>query len=39
MPAPITADLKGGKIAGFHVKHDTKGVIGVKKYKTHLRRR
>lgn len=31
----VTADVKGGKIAGFHVKHDTKGDVAVKKYKTH----
>ena len=28
-------DTKGGKVAGFHVKHDTKGDVAVKKYKTH----
>ena len=27
-------DVKNGKIAGMHVKHDTKGEIPVKKYKT-----
>jgi hypothetical protein len=27
-------DVKGGKVAGFHVVHDTKGEIAVKKYKT-----
>jgi myo-inositol-hexaphosphate 3-phosphohydrolase len=28
-------ESKGGKIAKFHVVHDTKGEIPVKKYKTH----
>lgn len=28
-------DVKGGKVAGVHVVHDTKGEIPVKKYKTH----
>jgi hypothetical protein len=28
-------ESKGGKIAAFHVVHDTKGEISVKKYKTH----
>jgi hypothetical protein len=27
--------MKGGKIAAFHVKHETKGEVQVKKYKTH----
>ena len=27
-------DVKNGKIAGMHVKHDTKGEVPVKKYKT-----
>ncbi len=31
----VSADVKGGKIAGFHVQHDTKGSVPVKKYKTH----
>jgi hypothetical protein len=31
----VSADVKGGKIAGFHVKHETKGEVAVKKYKTH----
>jgi hypothetical protein len=30
-----TAEVRGGKIAGIHVKHDTKGDIPVTKYKTH----
>ena len=30
-----SADSKGGKIATFHVVHDTKGEIPVKEYKTH----
>jgi hypothetical protein len=29
-----SADSKGGKIAAFHVAHDTKGQIPVKKYKS-----
>jgi hypothetical protein len=29
-----SVESKGGKIAAFHVVHDTKGQIGVKKYKT-----
>src|ERR1700683_3314798 len=29
-----SVDSKGGKIAAFHVVHDTKGDIPVKKYKT-----
>jgi hypothetical protein len=29
-----SVDVKGGKVAGVHVKHDTKGDIPVKKYKT-----
>jgi hypothetical protein len=28
-------ESKGGKIAAFHIVHDTKGEIPVKKYKTH----
>lgn len=28
-------EVKGGKVAGVHVKHDTKGDIPVTKYKTH----
>src|ERR1700677_4373132 len=30
-----SVESKGGKIAAFHVVHDTKGAIPVKKYKTH----
>src|SRR5208282_1175684 len=30
-----SVESKGGKIAAFHVAHDTKGQIPVKKYKTH----
>jgi hypothetical protein len=30
-----SVDTKGGKVAGVHVHHDTKGEIPVKKYKTH----
>jgi hypothetical protein len=29
-----SVDVKNGKIAGMHVKHDTKGEVPVKKYKT-----
>jgi hypothetical protein len=31
----VSATVKGGKISGFHVKHDTKGDVAVKKYKSH----
>jgi hypothetical protein len=30
----VSATVKNGKIAGVHVKHDTKGEVAVKKYKT-----
>src|SRR5580658_1346815 len=30
-----SVEVKGGKIAAFHVKHSEKGDIPVKKYKTH----
>ncbi len=30
-----SVESKGGKISAFHVAHDTKGQIAVKKYKTH----
>jgi hypothetical protein len=30
-----SVESKGGKIAAFHVVHDTKGAIQIKKYKTH----
>jgi hypothetical protein len=30
-----SVETKGGKIAALHVRHDTKGEIPVKKYKTH----
>jgi hypothetical protein len=30
-----TVEVKGGKIAGLHVKHEEKGDIPVTKYKTH----
>jgi hypothetical protein len=30
-----SVESKGGKVAAFHVVHDTKGAIPVKKYKTH----
>jgi hypothetical protein len=30
-----TAEVRGGKIAGIHVKHEEKGDIPVTKYKTH----
>ena len=29
-----SVDVSGGKIAGFHVKHDKKGDVAVKKYKS-----
>jgi hypothetical protein len=31
----VSATVKGGKIAAIHVKHETKGDVAVKKYKTH----
>jgi hypothetical protein len=30
-----SVDVKGGKIAALHVRHETRGEIPVKKYKTH----
>jgi hypothetical protein len=30
----VSAEVKNGKIAGVHVKHDTKGDVAVKKYKS-----
>ncbi len=30
----VSVDVKDGKIAAFHAKHDTKGEAAVKKYKT-----
>ena len=33
-PHAISVDVKDGKIAAFHVKHDKKGELPVKKYKT-----
>jgi hypothetical protein len=33
-PHTVSVDVKDGKIAGFHVKHATKGELPVKKYKT-----
>jgi len=33
-PHTVSFDVKGGKIAGMHVKHDKKGELPVKKYKT-----
>jgi len=33
-PHTISVDVKDGKIAGMHVKHDKKGELPVKKYKT-----
>ena len=30
-----SVEVRGGKIAGVHVSHETKGEIPVKKYKTH----
>ncbi len=33
-PHEVSVDVKDGKIAAFHVKHDKKGALPVKKYKT-----
>lgn len=33
-PFTTSVEVKGGKIAGVHVKHETKGDVAVKKYKT-----
>ena len=33
-PHTISVDVRDGKIAGMHVKHDKKGELPVKKYKT-----
>jgi len=33
-PHTISVDVKDGKIAAFHVKHDKKGELPIKKYKT-----
>ena len=33
-PHTVSVDVKNGKIAGMHVKHDKKGELPVKKYKT-----
>src|SRR5437762_8053468 len=33
-PFTTSVDVKGGKIAGLHVKHDKKGDVPVKKYKS-----
>ena len=33
-PHTVSVDVKDGKIAAFHVKHDKKGELPVKKYKT-----
>ena len=33
-PHTVSVDVKDGKIAGMHVKHDKKGELPVKKYKT-----
>jgi hypothetical protein len=33
-PHAVSVDVKDGKIAKFHVKHDQKGELPVKKYKT-----
>ncbi len=33
-PHTVSIDVKDGKIAGMHVKHDKKGELAVKKYKT-----
>ena len=31
----VSVDTKGGKITKFHAKHETKGEVAVKKYKSH----
>ena len=33
-PHTVSVDVKDGKVAGLHVKHDKKGELPVKKYKT-----
>lgn len=33
-PHTVSLDVKDGKVAGMHVKHDKKGDLPVKKYKT-----
>lgn len=33
-PHTVSLEVKGGKIAGMHVKHASKGDVAVKKYKT-----
>ncbi|MEO5670456.1 MAG: hypothetical protein ABIR26_07165, partial [Ramlibacter sp.] len=33
-PHTVSVEVKDGKIAGVHVKHDKKGVVKVTKYKT-----
>jgi hypothetical protein len=33
-PHTVSVDVKGGKVAGMRVKHDKKGDVAVKKYKT-----
>src|SRR2546423_15127760 len=33
-PHTVSVNLKGGKVAGMHVKHEKKGEVAVKKYKT-----
>ena len=33
-PHEISVDVKDGKIAAFHAKHDKKGEVPIKKYKT-----
>jgi len=33
-PHSVSVDVKDGKIAAFHVKHEKKGELAVKKYKT-----
>jgi len=33
-PFTTSVEVRGGKVAGVHVKHDTKGEVAVKKYKT-----
>src|SRR5207244_12306340 len=33
-PFTTSVEVKGGKVAGVHVKHETKGDVPVKKYKS-----
>lgn len=33
-PHTVSVNMKGGKVAGMHVKHEKKGDVAVRKYKT-----